>query len=377
MNQISDNRQTLFTAVVPPCMIMAATGILLAVGYALCPQSMQGGPVTGVFGVAGLILVRVAGAVTDNAGFLFAGSAAFAYTRHDPKEGALYGVCSFLILSALSSSYLVTSIVPSCAELAESLVYLPAPLTGFLCGRLAAGILNRAGNQTFDRPRTCLIVLASATVVSFVLIGIWMVAWFAVTKVGIVLSDGSTSSVALFTVLNRLLMPFDLHHALNRIVLFQEGSGDLVRYWANQTTGDPGRYMSGFFAPMMFGLPSIAFYLYRSETQKALGKQYLAAAAVCSFLIGFSEPLEFLLFFTVPGFYVLYCLLYGLFGALTVFSGFRAGFALSGGFCDLIFSAACPAAAHTWLIVPLGLLAAVLFYRSCWIVSRIRISKNR
>ena len=42
--------------------------------------------------------------------------------------------------------------------------------------------------------------------------------------------------------------------------------------------------------------------------------------------------------------------------------GFRAGFCFSAGATDLIFSASLPAAAKTWLILPLGLAAFAVFF---------------
>ena len=43
-------------------------------------------------------------------------------------------------------------------------------------------------------------------------------------------------------------------------------------------------------------------------------------------------------------------------------SGFRAGFSFSAGVTDLVFSSTLPAAAKTWLIIPLGLASFALFY---------------
>ena len=40
----------------------------------------------------------------------------------------------------------------------------------------------------------------------------------------------------------------------------------------------------------------------------------------------------------------------------------RAGFSFSAGLTDLIFSASLPAAAKTWLIIPLGIAAFIVFY---------------
>jgi PTS system N-acetylglucosamine-specific IIC component len=69
--------------------------------------------------------------------------------------------------------------------------------------------------------------------------------------------------------------------------------------------------------------------------------------------------------------YVVYSALYGIFAAITVALGFRAGFCFSAGATDLIFSASLPAAAKTWLILPLGAAAAIVFY----LVFRFAITK--
>lgn len=51
--------------------------------------------------------------------------------------------------------------------------------------------------------------------------------------------------------------------------------------------------------------------------------------------------------------------------------GFRAGFSFSAGATDLLFSASLPAAAKTWLIIPLGIAAFIVFY----VVFRFMITK--
>lgn len=49
-------------------------------------------------------------------------------------------------------------------------------------------------------------------------------------------------------------------------------------------------------------------------------------------------------------------------GLDTVALGFRAGFSFSAGAMDLIFSSSLPAAQKTWLILPLGIAAFIVFY---------------
>lgn len=85
-------------------------------------------------------------------------------------------------------------------------------------------------------------------------------------------------------------------------------------------------------------------------------------AALCAFICGVTEPFEFGFMFLAPGLYVIYALLYGIFTVVTVLLGFRAGFSFSAGATDLLFSASLPAAQKTWLIIPLGIAAFIVFY---------------
>ena len=123
-------------------------------------------------------------------------------------------------------------------------------------------------------------------------------------------------------------------------------------------------YMSGFFPSMMFGIPAAALAIVHSakpeRRKEAAG--LVGAAALCAFVCGVTEPFEFAFMFLAPALYVIYALLYGIFTFVTVSLGFRAGFSFSAGLTDLIFSSQLPAANKTWLILPLGAAAAVVFY---------------
>lgn len=123
-------------------------------------------------------------------------------------------------------------------------------------------------------------------------------------------------------------------------------------------------YMSGFFPCMMFGVPGAALAMIQTaKTNKrkvAIG--LVGSAAICAFVCGVTEPFEFSFMFLAPVLYVIYAALYGIFTVITVMLGFRAGFSFSAGATDLLFSASLPAAAKTWLILPLGLAAFVVFY---------------
>lgn len=88
----------------------------------------------------------------------------------------------------------------------------------------------------------------------------------------------------------------------------------------------------------------------------------VASAALSAFVCGVTEPFEFGFMFLAPGLYVVYALLYGIFTTVTTILGFRAGFSFSAGATDLFFSASLPAAQKTWMILPLGIAAFLVFY---------------
>ena len=180
----------------------------------------------------------------------------------------------------------------------------------------------------------------------------------------------------LYAFLNRLLIPTGLHHALNNVFWFDTiGLGDLGAYWAGKTSADVswslGMYMAGFFPSMMFGIPGAALAIVHTAKNKKAAIGLVVSAAVCSFICGVTEPFEFGFMFAAFPLYVVYSALYGIFATVTVALGFRAGFCFSAGAVDLVFSSSLPAAANTWLIIPLGIAAFAVFY----VVFRFAITK--
>jgi PTS system N-acetylglucosamine-specific IIC component len=122
--------------------------------------------------------------------------------------------------------------------------------------------------------------------------------------------------------------------------------------------------MAGFFPCMMFGIPGAALAIIRTarKQNRKITAGIVGSAALCAFICGVTEPFEFAFMFLAFPLYVVYALLYGIFAAITVALGFRAGFCFSAGATDLLFSASLPAAAKTWLIIPLGIAAFAVFY---------------
>jgi PTS system N-acetylglucosamine-specific IIC component len=170
--------------------------------------------------------------------------------------------------------------------------------------------------------------------------------------------------------LNRLLIPLGLHHILNNPPWFVFGSytdasggvwhGDIQRF----LHGDPtaGAFMTGFFPIMMFALPAAALAIWheaRPEHKKAVGGIMLSAA-LTSFLTGVTEPLEFAFMFVAWPLYVIHAVLTGTSLALVNALGIKDGFGFSAGLFD--FALNWNIATKPWLLIPIGIGYAVLYY---------------
>ncbi len=372
--------QKLGKALMLPVACLPICGILMGIGYALCPSTMQGGEVNGLVEIIGFFLVKAGGALIDNMHWLFVIGVAVGMTDDHDGTAGLAGLVSWLMITKLLNPGVVTTIMPSIADNANSMLAfgkIENAFIGIIAGLIGASCYNRFKNthlpdalSFFSGKRSVAIITA---VVSIAAAAILLFAWPLIFGGLVALGKGIVGMGAvgagIYAFLNRLLIPTGLHHALNNVFWFDTiGLGDLSNFWAGKTsadvTWDLGMYMSGFFPCMMFGIPGAALAMIQTakDNKKKIAVGLVASAAVCSFICGVTEPFEFGFMFLAPILYVIYALLYGIFTTITVLLGFRAGFSFSAGLTDLVFSASLPAAQKTWLILPLGAAAFVVFY---------------
>jgi PTS system N-acetylglucosamine-specific IIC component len=123
-------------------------------------------------------------------------------------------------------------------------------------------------------------------------------------------------------------------------------------------------YQAGFFPVMMFGLPAGALAMYHTAKDKKKKAVYglLLAAAISSFFTGVTEPLEFAFMFLAPGLYVLHAGLTGISAFVCTLLPVRAGFNFSAGFVDWFLSFKAPMAENPIMLIPIGLVFAVIYY---------------
>ena len=381
--------QKLGKALMLPVAVLPICGILMGIGYRLCPATMQGGEIQGVANLIGLFLVKAGGALIDNMAILFAIGVGVGMTEKNDGTGAIAALASWLMLTTLLSTGFVTTIMPSIADSAtKTLAFdkIANPFIGILAGIIGSTCYNKFKSTklpdwlSFFSGKRCVAIIAGVVsiIVSAVLLFVWPLLFSALVALGKAVAGMDVVGAGIYAFLNRLLIPTGLHHALNNVFWFDTiGLGDLQHFWAGETSADVswslGMYMSGFFPCMMFGIPGAALAMIQTakSNKKKIAIGLVGSAALCAFVCGVTEPFEFGFMFLAPGLYVIYAILYGIFTTITTLVGFRAGFSFSAGATDLVFSSSLPAAQKTWMIIPLGIAAFIVFY----VVFRIAITK--
>ncbi len=361
-----------------PVACLPICGILMGLGYALCPETMQGGDIIGLKAQIGFYLVKAGGALIDNMAILFAIGIGVGMSDDNDGTGGLAALAAWLMITNLLATGNVTVIMPSIAESAEKTLAfdkIANPFIGILSGIIGSTCYNRfKGTKlpdwlSFFSGKRCVTIVAGVVSIlaSVVLLFVWPILFGALVALGKGIVSLDAVGAGLYAFFNRLLIPFGLHHALNNVFWFDTiGLGDLTHFWAGETSANVtwslGMYMSGFFPCMMFGIPGAALAIVHTAKNKKAAMGLVVSAAISAFVCGVTEPFEFGFMFLAPVLYVIYAALYGIFTTITVLLGFRAGFSFSAGATDLVFSAALPAAEKTWLILPLGLAAFLVFY---------------
>lgn len=369
--------QKLGKSLMLPVACLPICGILMGLGYWMCPATMQGGEINGIIQQIGFYLVKAGGALIDNMAILFAIGIGVGMADDNDGTAALSALASWLMITNLLSTANV-SVIRTLSE-TSTLAFdkIANPFIGIIAGLIGAMCYNRFKNTqlpdwlSFFSGKRCVAIVSGVVsiIASVVLLFVWPVIFGALVALGEAIVSLDAVGAGIYAFFNRLLIPFGLHHALNNVFWFDTiGLGDLTHFWAGETSADVtwslGMYMSGFFPCMMFGIPGAALAMVHTAkpAKRKIVIGLVASAAISAFVCGVTEPFEFGFMFLAPVLYVIYALLYGIFVTITTLVGFRAGFMFSAGATDLLFSASLPAAQKTWMIIPLGIAAFIVFY---------------
>ncbi|WP_262485182.1 N-acetylglucosamine-specific PTS transporter subunit IIBC [Corynebacterium poyangense] len=361
------------------------------------------------------IFLKSGGAVMDNLGIVFALALAFGLAKDHNGAAALSGFVGFQTVILLIGPESVASYrgIEDPKELTGDAALHWASqgwdainaknvLIGIVVGILAAATYNKFSRTrlpdflAFFSGRRLVPILTA--VFSMLIAGILYILWPLLYNVlfnfGEWIQGMGVLGAGIYGVVNRLLIPTGLHHALNSIFWFDViGINDIGKFMdgaktieaARQATdaascpgvwngtsceviGEVGRYQAGFFPAMMFGIPgaALAMYLRADKQRRKVVGSLMAAGALASFFTGVTEPLEFSFMFAAPLLYVVHALLTGL--ALSIAAAFHwtSGFGFSAGMVDMTLSSQNPLAHQWWMLLLMGVVYFFLYLGIFW-----------
>ncbi|MBR1437081.1 MAG: PTS transporter subunit EIIC [Synergistaceae bacterium] len=352
-----------------PVACLPAAGILYGIGYWIDPAGW------GTNSVIAAFCIKAASAIIDQIPLLFAIGTSIGMAEEHDGASALAGLVSWLMITTLLSTNAVAMYTGlEASEVPDAFGKIQNAFIGILSGLTGATCYNKFKDAmppeflAFFSGKRCVAVVTAfvSAALAAVLYYVWPAVYGGLEHFGVTISKMGALGAGIYGMLNRALIPLGLHHALNAVFWFDTiGINDLGKFWAGSgTLGLTGIYMTGFFPVMMFGLVAGAFAMYRQARpeRRNVARSLLIAGAFASFFTGITEPLEFSFMFLAPGLYLIHSVLTGISMAVCAYLPVRCGFNFSAGMVDWILSFRAPMALNAWLILPIGLVTAVVYY---------------
>ncbi|HHC5931745.1 TPA: glucose-specific PTS transporter subunit IIBC [Staphylococcus aureus] len=386
--------QRIGKALMLPVAILPAAGLLLAIGTAMQGEALQhylpfiqnGGVQT-----VAKLMTGAGGIIFDNLPMIFALGVAIGLAGGD-GVAAIAAFVGYIIMNKTMGDFLQVTPknIGDPASGYASILGIPTLQTGvfggIIIGALAAWCYNKFYNINlpsylgfFAGKRFVPIMMATTSfILAFPMALIWPTIQTGLNAFSTGLLDSNTGvAVFLFGFIKRLLIPFGLHHIFHAPFWFEFGSwknaaGEIIhgdqrifieqiREGAHLTAG---KFMQGEFPVMMFGLPAAALAIYHTakpENKKVVAG-FMGSAALTSFLTGITEPLEFSFLFVAPLLFFIHAVLDGLSFLTLYLLDLHLGYTFSGGFIDYFLLGILPNKTQWWLVIPVGLVYAVIYY---------------
>lgn len=377
--------QKIGKALMTPVAILPAAGLFLAFGNKL-----------------GIPLMEQAGQIIfTNLPLLFAVGAAIGLVGGD-GVAALSAVVAILIMNTTMGIVSDAAAGVAAGDMAYGMVMgIPTLQTGVF-GGLIAGIIAAVCYKKFYKTElpaflgffagkrlVPIMTALLAFLVGLAMPVIWVPFQAGLAKLSYLANETNTNiSTFIFGVIERSLIPFGLHHIFYAPFWYQFGeytnaagqvvSGDQAIWFAmlrdgvtnftSATYSGAGKFLTGKYPFMMFGLPAAALAMYheaKTENKKMVGG-ILFSAALTSFLTGITEPLEFSFLFVAPVLYGIHCIFAGLSFMLMNMFAVRIGMTFSGGLIDYIVFGVLPGTSgfenHWYMVIIVGLIFSVIYY---------------
>ena len=356
--------------------VMPAAGLMISLGKLV---QMAGGDVSMVLTI-GTTMENIGWAVINNLHILFAVAIGGSWAK-ERAGGAFAAVLAFALINVITGNIFgVTSAMladPNAVthtlfgqEIAvngyfTSVLGAPALNMGVFVGIIAGFVGGVAYNKYYNFRKlpdalaffngkrfVPMVVIAYSVVISLVLSLFWPVVQTGINNFGIWIANSSETSPVLapfiYGTLERLLLPFGLHHMLtipmnytsfggtytiatgvnagsqvfgqdplwlawaNDLINFKK-AGDMAAYNNLLATVTPARFKVGQMIGATGLLLGIALAMYRrvDADKRANYKSMFISTALAVFLTGVTEPLEFMFMFCAMPLYIVYALLQG------------------------------------------------------------------
>ncbi|GAB3486410.1 PTS transporter subunit EIIC [Nocardiopsis coralliicola] len=387
-NRVLGVLQRIGRSLMLPIAVLPAAAILLRLGQ---PDMLgaNGPEPGGLADVPGMGWLEPVAPVIGEAGnslfellpLLFAVGVAIGFAKRADGSTALAAVVGYVVFDRVSK-YMFFHFDPS-GELRETLLLIDAEgaevvnygaknptdvLGGIAIGLIAAVLWQRYHRIKlpdwlgfFGGRRFVPIVTACAGLLLGVALGaVWPVLGGLINDLGNWIIAAGPIGAGVYGVVNRLLLPFGLHHIVNSVVWFV--FGEIPRYMEGDPTA--GGFLSGFFPVLMFGLPAAALAMWRAAhpSRRAAVGGIMISAALTAFVTGITEPIEFAFIFIAPVLFGVHVVLTGISMAVLNALGAHLGFGFSAGLIDLVLNSFKSNTFGLGWVLLLGVVYFVLYY---------------
>ena len=388
-----------------PIAILPVAGLLLGIGGSFTNQTMLEtyglirvmGPGT-ILNAVFLVMRDAGDIIFANLPIIFAIGVAIGMAKREKEVAALSAVIAFFIMHASISALIEINggdeaLLSGATASVVGIVSLQMGVFGgIIVGLGVAALHNRFYKielpqvlSFFGGTRFVPIISALVyTLVGILMYFVWPPIQSGIYAVGDVVLKSGYFGTWVYGLMERLLIPFGLHHVFY-LPFWQTGVGGTLEVGGVLVEGaqniffaqlaDPTvekfavsatRFMSGKFPLMIFGLPGAALAMYKTARPENRGKVggLLLSAALTSMLTGITEPLEFTFLFVAPLLYGIHCVFAGLAYMLMHVFEVGVGMTFSGGLIDMFLFGILQGNAKTnwvWIVV-VGILYFVVYY---------------
>lgn len=353
-----------------PVAVLPVAGLLLGIGsshFGFIPPVISN------------VMAQGGGAIFGNLALIFAVGVALGLTEND-GVAAIAAVVGFVVMVAtmgvMATALDIEPVLVMGMKSMETGVF-----GGIIIGAVAAMLFNRyyrielpAYLGFFAGKRFVPIATGIAAIgVGVVLSLVWPPAQNGINVFSHWAADNDPRMAAtVYGFIERLLIPFGLHHIWNVPFFFQIGSftdasgavvhGDINRFFAGDRSAG---ILAGAFLFKMWGLPAAAIAIWHTakpENRVKVGG-LMISAALTSFITGITEPIEFSFLFVAPVLYLFHAVLAATTQFVSNSLDIHMGFTFSQGGIDfLLFNVFGKTAHNWWMTLILGPIYAAIYY---------------